>query len=80
MKMIVKFCLVLSFILASNGFADPPRPSHDHWRNTKYAGHYVRYDYASKTYVETINCQVYYRFKLVSNELNTQRFMMPAAI
>lgn len=57
--------------LASSVFADPPRASHDHWRNTNYPSHYVMYDFATRTYVETIDCQVRYRFSLVSNELNT---------
>ena len=59
------------FSIATITMADPPRPSHDHWRNTQYAGHYVRYDAPSHTYVETINCRPSYRFTLVSNELNT---------
>lgn len=61
----------LGFSVATAIFADPPRPSHDHWRNIQYAGHYVRYDSQSRTYVETINCRASYLFTLVSNEMNT---------
>lgn len=63
--------LTLSMVFsASAAFADPPRPSHDHWRNTGYQGHYVLYDFASHTYVETVNCRATNRFTLVSNQLN----------
>lgn len=51
--------------------ADPPRASHDHWRNTQYAGHYILYDNASRSYVETVNCRVMWRFTVRSNEMNT---------
>lgn len=67
-----KLCVALLFTLtATSAWADPPMPSHDHWRNTNYGGHYVLYDVASRTYVETINCRVSFRFTLVSNQRNT---------
>lgn len=56
---------------ATSALADPPRPSHDHWRNTTYQDHYIRYDHASRKYIETVNCKVLWRFNLLSNELNT---------
>lgn len=63
--------LTLSLVFsASAALADPPRASHDHWRNTGYQGHYVLYDFASHTYVETVNCRAANRFTLVSNQLN----------
>ena len=70
--------VVLSFLVTlvtlggagSPAFADPPRASHDHWRNTNYPSHYVMYDSATRTYVETVDCRVMWRFTLVSNEMN----------
>jgi hypothetical protein len=50
--------------------ADPPRASHDHWRNTSYPSHYVLYDNASRTWVETVDCRVLWRFTALSNEMN----------
>lgn len=61
----------LLFAMTTSVFADPPRASHDHWRNTNVPSHYVMYDNASRTYLETINCRIAYRFTLVSNEMNT---------
>jgi hypothetical protein len=51
-------------------FADPPPASHHYWRNTNYPSHYVLYDAKSRTWVETINCEVRYRFRAIKNELN----------
>jgi hypothetical protein len=51
--------------------ADPPRASHDHWRNTAYPSHYVLYDSASRTWVETVDCRPLWRFTVLSNEMNT---------
>jgi len=62
---------VVMTILPGIALGDPPRASHDHWRNTNHGGHYVLYDSPSRTYVETINCQPAYRFTLVRNEMNT---------
>lgn len=70
-KLTVKTLALLSAMTATSVFADPPIPSHDHWRNTNYAGHYVRYNSQTKDYVETVNCKVLWRFKALSNELNT---------
>jgi hypothetical protein len=61
---------VAAGLAATSALADPPRPSHHHWINTNYASHYVLYDYASRQWIETINCQVAYRFNLVSHENN----------
>lgn len=69
---LLRLTLLLTLLSAPLSiFADPPRASHDYWRNTNYVGHYVLYDAASKTYLETINCRVAFRFTAVSNELNT---------
>lgn len=54
----------------SAALADPPPANHHHWRNTNYANHYVLYDAASRQWVETIDCKIYYRFNLVRNEMN----------
>lgn len=51
--------------------ADPPVPPHYHWRNTNYPSHYVLYDFPTKTYIETVDCKPMWRFKEVSNALNT---------
>ena len=56
--------------LSTTAFADPPPASHHYWRNTAYPGHYVLYDQATQTWVETVNCQVLWRFALVRNEVN----------
>jgi hypothetical protein len=56
--------------LASPAYADPPPDSHHYWRNTNYPDHYVLYDHASRTWVETIGCRVAYRFTQVSNQMN----------
>lgn len=52
------------------GLADPPRANHHYWRNTDYPNHYVLYDYATRQWVETIDCRVFYRFRSTGNELN----------
>ncbi len=67
-----KFLVSLTLTLAAtSAFADPPRPNHDHWRNTAYPGHYVLFDRASNSYIETVNCTAAWRFTLVSNQNNT---------
>lgn len=60
----------LAGLQAPAAFADPPPDNHHHWRNTNYANHYVLYDYASRQWVETIDCRIAYRFNLVRNEMN----------
>lgn len=57
-------------LLSPSVFADPPLPTHNHWRNTNYPSHYVLYDAASKSYIETINCKPTYYFKFLTRELN----------
>lgn len=64
-------CALLIASFSSVGRADPPRASHDYWRNTAYPSHYVRYDQATRTYVETVDCRPLWRFTLVSNAANT---------
>jgi hypothetical protein len=63
--------ITLFLIMTTAARADPPRASHDHWRNTNYPSHYVLYDYATHTYVETVDCRALNRFTAVSNETNT---------
>lgn len=71
MKLFRLLSTLLGFAaLTTAAFADPPRPSHDHWRNTDYAGHYVLYDRASNSYIETVGCRAAWRFTLVRNETN----------
>lgn len=69
---LVKFIgiLLAMVALAPQSFADPPPASHDHWRNTNYPSHYILYDQTSHTYVETVDCRVFWRFTVVANELN----------
>lgn len=63
--------LLTAAFLSSPAYADPPPDSHHYWRNANYPDHYVLYDQASRTWVETINCRVSWRFTQVSNQLNT---------
>lgn len=66
-----KFFLTLGIVLFSqNVFADPPKDPHYLWRNTNYPSHYLLYDFATKTYVETVDCKPLWRFTIVSNEMN----------
>lgn len=72
--MLIRRLLTATFaFLAAAGaaHADPPRPLHEHWRNTNYPSHYVLYDNQSRTWVETVDCRVANRFTQVSNENNT---------
>lgn len=72
MKLLLQVLLTTLLGLSNlTALADPPRASHDHWRNTNYYSHYVLYDAATHTYVETVNCRALNRFTLVSNEMNT---------
>lgn len=70
---LAKALVFASVALATSGtaLADPPRASKYHWRNTAYPSHYILYDFASRTYIETIDCRVFYRFTLVENGVNT---------
>lgn len=69
MRIITIILSLLAFTEAAR--ADPPRANHYHWRNTNYPSHYVLYDYASRTWIETVDCRVFNRFTLVRNEVNT---------
>ena len=62
---------VMWIFLVTPARADPPRASHDHWRNTGFAGHYVLYDSSSRTWVETVSCRAANRFTIVRNETNS---------
>lgn len=62
--------MFLAQVFASPAFADPPRANHYHWRNTDYPSHYLQYDYASRTWLETVDCRVLWRFHLESNGVN----------
>lgn len=67
-KSLVFLCLSS---LTTVALADPPRPSHNYWRNTNYPTHYVLYDYVSRSYVETVDCKALHRFRALTNALNT---------
>lgn len=65
--------LILSTFIVLSGqtaLADPPRPNHHLWQNSVFHGHYVLYDSATRTWVETIDCRPVFRFTLVSDGLN----------
>ena len=63
--------LSLAFSLASQSvFADPPPASKDYWQNANYNGHYVLYDSVSRTYVETVDCKIFWRFTLLAKSMN----------
>ncbi len=64
--------LALSFVFVTgSAFSDPPVPSHFYWQNSNYFNHYVLYDFASHDYIETVDCKIYWHFKVVTNQLNT---------
>jgi hypothetical protein len=62
--------ILLTLVIRTGAAADPPRASKDHWRNIDYPSHYILYDPASHTYVETVDCRPLYRFTLQANEAN----------
>lgn len=66
-----KLFLLFPLLFNLSLLADPPQASHHYWQNSNFVGHYVLYDYGSRTYLETINCKVAYRFTVVSNIMNT---------
>lgn len=51
-------------------FADPPQSPKHLWRNANDYKHYFLYEKSTNTWVETINCAVYYRFTKVSSDYN----------
>lgn len=72
MKLFLRLGLWFLVVLACKGaFADPPKASHSYWQNSNYNGHYVLYDNATRTYIETVNCKAAWRFTVASDALNT---------
>lgn len=70
MKQITFLIGLLLVSVGTTVLGDPPIPPKHHWRNSQHAGHYVLYDAASRTYIETVGCKALWKFKEVTNELN----------
>ncbi len=67
----VKLVLLALFVWGGMSLhADPPTSPKNFWKNSNYYHHYIMYEKSSATWVETINCNVAYRFTKVSSNLN----------
>lgn len=67
----LKFLAVVAAVFIGVGAkADPPVSPKNHWRNANDPKHYLLYEKASNTWVETVNCIPMWRFKKVSSNLN----------
>src|SRR4051812_24989246 len=64
-------CFVgLTAFVGGTAIADPPPTPKNFWRNTNYFNHYVLYERATNTYVETVDCKPLWRFTKVGGNLN----------
>jgi len=66
----VRSLLLVSFVFSFLAVADPTTSPKNLWRNANDYKHYILYDSTTKTWVETVNCAVFYRFTKVNSDLN----------
>jgi hypothetical protein len=64
------FILSFGLLLCTILLADPPPAPKTFWRNTNYYNHYILFDSATNTYVETVNCKAAWRFTKIGGDLN----------
>ncbi len=70
MRFLRFWSVAVALVAGLSAAGDPPPTPKNFWRNANYYNHYVLFDRATNTYVETVNCKAAWRFARTGGNLN----------